>query len=998
MPVDLRWKIGLLVGAILTILLSIYGLTQFITIEQRFNQMQASRFQELDRQMQRLIEQHVQRYQDYFTQKFSTHDLQKALNKPDTKYLKASMQSMREVSRLLNPWLAIHLYDNQGKLLIKEGDIQPDELLIKQSLTSNQPHWYSHCTDQCWLWVAFPISTKVGAVLTLALNSSSFLSEFESLTQTNTLLIASLAPTATIKNNQVNAGLDILGNDSVNKETLTKEIENSVTENTVTEDATVKSKTNNQKNQILSWKNSVSIYHQSAEVTGFLERIAFSYPLNALAKGVRYVDQHGRIFWLKSFGVNALLAENAQQMIIYFDDITETYHHQVWMAWRNLLYGLALWALLLPIFILMLWKPIENLKKLIEVMVGARNESSENLRKRLLDLKAPGNWVDEAQQLLPSVLMMIDQRIFVQRLMQQRTELLETRRIDLENEKDFVMSLLDTAHAVIVIQNSRGQIEMINRYGSDLAGKSNEQLVRTSFSNLLSYRDDMPDTRYQINELSKGVRNEFSHEAEFIRFDGKRVFMAMFHSRLPKNDEFGNKILTIALDISQRKQAEEYLAWLATHDALTGLVNRRHFVDELDKILKSAMRYGQSGAVLSLNLDQFKDVNDTSGHEVGDNLLKSVARVLRKQARDTDLVARLGGDEFAMILPQADELEAAETAEKVCSALNKIKIRAKNDFYYYVSASIGAVIFPQQGKNSAELLAHADMAMLHAKEAGRNCWRLFADDHKTRTRVNERVYWNEMVKRTLEEDSFEMYYQPIQNLRTKSISHFEALLRIFDDKNEAVSSQKFILSAENSGAIQELDMRIISRVFRHKAHLESMGIDVILAINLSGLSFKNVNLVGHIESLFQRYQINKKSIIFEITETAAVSDAQGTLEMMNIIKNSGYRFSLDDFGVGFSSLYYLKKFPFYFVKIDGSFVRNLAEDVDDQVLVKALVEVAQSFGQFTIAEYVETSECWALLKSLNVDYAQGYFIGKPVPAEQIWPQLSAANLRPNLNL
>lgn len=955
---DLRWKIGVLIGTILTGLFCIYGLTQFIGFEQRFNQQQTQKFLSLDDQMQRFIDQNLQRYQQFFAHKFSPV-LNNNMNRADEKSLKNVMQSINEVAPLFNPWLAMALYDKQGNLLAKEAESQPDAWLIKQTLVDAKPHWYAHCSAQCWLWMALPLPAKEGAVLTVAVNILHLLAEFESLTNTNGLLIVANSSQTTIKNNAAIA------------------------------DEGVEITVNHQPTSILSWKNAVSIHQKSAEFNGFLDRVAFSYPLDALANGVRYTDQNGELFWLKSFAVNAIMAETDQPILLYFDDVTDEYHQQVLVVWRHLVFGLAVWALLLPVLLLMLWKPVGNLQKLIAVMCRTRNESSENLRKNLLDLQSPGTWVDEAQQLLPSVLMLIDQRIFVQRLLQQRTELLETRRVDLENEKYFVASLMDTAHALIIIQSSRGQIEMINRYGSDLTGKSNVQLIGTSFTGLLAYREDMPDTRFQINDLGKGLRHEFSHEAEFKRFDGKRIFMALFHSLLPRKQVEGNKILTIGLDISQRKQAEEYLGWLATHDALTGLVNRRHFVDELDRILKFAMRYSQCGAVLCFNLDQFKDVNDTSGHGVGDDLLKSVARVLRKQARDTDLVARLGGDEFAIILSKADEIEAAEFSERLCRALNKIKINAKNGFYYYISASIGAVIFPQQGKTTAELLANADIAMLQAKESGRNGWRLFADDDKTRARVSERVYWNEMVKRILEEDSFEMYYQPIQNLRTQTISHFEALLRIFDDKNEILSSQKFILSAENSGAIQELDMRIIAKVFRHKSRLESVGIEDKLAINLSGLSFKNMNLVAHIESLYQRYKIDRTAIIFEITETAAVSDAQGTLEIMNEIKKCGYRFSLDDFGVGFSSLYYLKKFPFDFVKIDGSFVRNLTEDADDRVLVKALVEVVQSFGQYTIAEYVETAECWSLLQSLNVDYAQGYFIGQPVPAEKTWPQLVA---------
>ncbi len=942
-----RWKIGLLIGSILVGMLCFYGVIQLAGIDQHFNIQQAQRTQEYDRQWHRFIEQRIWRYQRYLSQQLSLPIWKQALENADTLILEKNIGQLLETALILDPWRAVNIYDAQGKVQFHSGDETPDAWLIKQALVSSTAHWYSHCDQQCWLWIAIPVLDERRTVLSIAVDMPSLITEFGSLNQADVMLVsvhsssASLVPIATLTSNEVN---------------------------------------------ILSWPTPVRLFSANDSLHGLVERIAFSYPFEKLANGVRYADDNGRLFWVKTFPFGAILSDQNSQQMLYLVDITDEYKEQVILAGNYIRYGLAIWAVLFPLILLLLWQPVKNLHKLNDAMRLARSESSEQLRQRILELQSPGRWLDETQQLLPGVLMLIDQRIFVQRLLQQRTELLEKRRADLEKERDFVTTLLDTAHAIILLQSSRGKIEMINRYGTKLIGKNSLELLNTSFTSLLPYREELPDIRYQLDALSKGMRDDFTHEYEFKRFDGKRIYMAWFHARLPSEDDYGYQILSIALDVSQRKHAEEYLGWLAAHDVLTGLVNRRHFADELDKILRSSLRYHQSGAVLCFDLDQFKDVNDTSGHGVGDNLLKSVARVLRKQARDTDIVARLGGDEFAMILPQADELEAAETAERLCRALNKVQVGGGKSLHY-VSASIGVAIFPRQGKTVAELLMNADMAMSQAKEAGRNGWKLFADDDQTRTSVNERVYWNEMVKRTLDDDSFEMYYQPIKNLRTLTISHYEALLRIFDDQHEILSSQKFILSAEASGTIQELDMRIIARVFRHKAHLESCGIVTQLAVNLSGLSFKNIHLVEHIESLYQRYQIDRSSIIFEITETAAVSDAKGTQETMSIIKKSGYRFSLDDFGVGFSSLYYLKKFPFDYVKIDGSFVRNLTEDLDDQVLVKALVEVAKSFGQFTIAEYVETSECCDLLKTLNVDYAQGYFIGRPVPAEEIWPQL-----------
>jgi EAL domain-containing protein (putative c-di-GMP-specific phosphodiesterase class I) len=233
-----------------------------------------------------------------------------------------------------------------------------------------------------------------------------------------------------------------------------------------------------------------------------------------------------------------------------------------------------------------------------------------------------------------------------------------------------------------------------------------------------------------------------------------------------------------------------------------------------------------------------------------------------------------------------------------------------------------------------------------------------------------------------------MYFQPIMNLQTMHVSHYEALIRIFEFDNQMVLPQKFILSAEQSGVIQELDQKIIAKVFEVKAALQAHGIPARLSINLSGLSFRNENLFKDIQQLCSKYEIQAREIIFEITETAAVLDSARTKDIMEEIRELGCCFSLDDFGVGFSSLYYLKQFPFDYVKIDGSFVRNIKEDMDDQVMVRALVEVAQSFGQYTVAEFVENEETLNLLKKIGVDFAQGHHVGKPVSPIEIWPDLA----------
>ena len=246
------------------------------------------------------------------------------------------------------------------------------------------------------------------------------------------------------------------------------------------------------------------------------------------------------------------------------------------------------------------------------------------------------------------------------------------------------------------------------------------------------------------------------------------------------------------------------------------------------------------------------------------------------------------------------------------------------------------------------------------------------------------MYWNEKVKEALAKDSLMVAFQPIQNIAEKRLSHFEALLRVMDEEGQPLPTYKFIQSAEASGLIQEVDLRIVDKVLAYKRQLEERGIAAVLAINLSGVSFRNPNINQAIAKKLDFYKVNPQEIIFEITETSALEDAVATANKMRDIKELGCKFALDDFGVGFSSLYHIKQLPIDLVKIDGSFIRHLPEEPEDQALVRAVVEVAKVFGLQTVAEFVENEESLEILSTLGVDYAQGYHISKPEFFDALW--------------
>lgn len=672
-----------------------------------------------------------------------------------------------------------------------------------------------------------------------------------------------------------------------------------------------------------------------------------------------------------------------QGEVYLISDITAEMTQHETLQRNGLIFALVGLVFAEVVLLTTLWGPLNRLRIMASVLPLLATQKFTYIRKELNALQRDIPFSDESDILNSSALRLSHLLEELQSELHTRAEELEKKTDDLQAEKQFVQSILDTAHALIITQDRTGCISMANHHCGSITGYDTTELVGKSFFWLLPHNEQLPDLRFQLNELVNGFRNELHHESAVVRKDGTTVYMAWHHSLLPNVKE-QNQILSIALDISERKEAEERLGWLASHDPLTGLFNRRRFGEELQKSISHAKRYDRIGAILFFDLDQFKDVNDTSGHKVGDELLRRVSERLSIEARDSDQIFRLGGDEFAMLLREVEVDAVGKVASRLCDALASVEVLG-NGRVHRVSTSIGIALFPHHGEFVDDLVANADIAMYQAKTSGRNGWHIYSPDEHDRERTHERVYWNEKVKEALATDGLNVVFQPIQNIEENRLSHFEALLRVFDEEGQPLPTFKFIQSAENSGLIQDVDLKVIDKVLLRKQVLERAGVDAVFAINLSGVSFRNPDLYDEIAHKFKFYNVNPAEIIFEITETSAVEDAVSTAQKMRDIKKLGCKFALDDFGVGFSSLYHIKQLPIDMVKIDGSFIRHLPEEPEDQALVRAVVEVSRVFGLVTVAEFVENESILEVLMLLGVDYAQGYHISKPEPFDVIWP-------------
>ena len=558
-----------------------------------------------------------------------------------------------------------------------------------------------------------------------------------------------------------------------------------------------------------------------------------------------------------------------------------------------------------------------------------------------------------------------------------RNQQVQIKNRELRKDRDFIKSLLDTAQLIVITINKQFEISLFNDYGEKITGYSKTEVLNSNVARMFPASHGT-EANIHFNELLAGHQRIAQQDAELIDKSGLIRQISWLHSRL-EHDNQQAVILSVGLDMTDKKEAEKRIVWMAEHDPLTDLCNRRKFIEEFEKSLRMAIRYQHRNTLLYLDLDQFKDINDTSGHRAGDELLILVARALKRVTRFTDLVARLGGDEFAILMPESDAEGAITLAKKIINELSTIQLEY-GTVHHKVSTSIGIVHFPLQDASIHELMGFADLAMYQAKAIGKGSFHTFSVDDRTREQLQARVLWKHRIEQALEQNLFVLFYQPILELQSDKIEHYEVLIRMRDPQTgEMRLPGKFIQIAEQVGLIQQIDHYVIRHALKQLGALQKLGRKVTFAINLSGLVIDTSILLPLLEDAITDYAVDPKGIIFEITETVAVSNLQQAKAMMHAIKALGCQFSLDDFGVGFSSFNYMRELPVDIIKIDGIFIKNLDKNADDQLFVKALVDVAKGLNRKTTAEFVENTDILALLRGYEVDFAQGYYIGRPQP-------------------
>jgi diguanylate cyclase (GGDEF)-like protein/PAS domain S-box-containing protein len=524
-----------------------------------------------------------------------------------------------------------------------------------------------------------------------------------------------------------------------------------------------------------------------------------------------------------------------------------------------------------------------------------------------------------------------------------------------------------------------GRILQVNRALCEIVGYSSEQLEATTLESIC-HPDEAVRDRAELDRLVASEASRYRTERRYIHAAGHPVPVDLSVAVVRDGDGEPLHFLAQVADITERKRFEGQLQYLADHDALTGMLNRRRFEQELGRELARSNRYGSGGAVLAIDLDHFKYVNDTLGHSVGDELITRVGSIFRERLRATDVIARLGGDEFAVILPGADEPEAVLVAENLLDSLrNAGRIESPSPLTHprRVTASIGVALFAGERVTSEEILVEADIAMYDAKEAGRDRIRVYDSAQDRQERMRARLTWADRIRDALEEDRFVLHAQPIVGLTGDETPRHELLIRMLGEGDDLIPPGTFLYIGERFDLIQPIDRWVLRNAIGLLAAERHAGNELNLSVNVSAKSVTDPALPEFVARELGNAGIDGRGLCVEVTETAAIVNLDRAKRFAHALGELGCEFALDDFGAGFASFYYLKHMAFDFIKIDGEFIRDLAESRVNQLVVRSVVAIARGLGKRTIAEMVESEDSLRLLKSYGVDYAQGFYVAKP---------------------
>ncbi|MEP7247452.1 MAG: EAL domain-containing protein, partial [Gammaproteobacteria bacterium] len=554
-------------------------------------------------------------------------------------------------------------------------------------------------------------------------------------------------------------------------------------------------------------------------------------------------------------------------------------------------------------------------------------------------------------------------------------------------EKERAEVTLQSIGDAVISTDAQGRIDYMNPVAESLTGWRAEEGHGRAIGevlNLVTELEHEPLENPLLRALGRGENRGDGATADhsvLITRSGQEI--AIQESAAPICDRQGRMIGAVIVfhDVTKERRLKRALAYQASHDALTGLINRREFDNRLHAAVLAAQRGQRSYALLYIDLDQFKVVNDTCGHQAGDRLLRDVTGLLQTRVRSSDTIARLGGDEFGVLLENCALDQATRIAESARQSIRDYRF-VWGATALSVGASIGVVEIRRETENVAAIMSAADIACYAAKDEGRN--RIHVYDGEDVSSRHREMHWVARVTRAAEENRLELFFQPIAAIGSQSPPRFHELtVKLRGDDGQLVQPSEFIPAAERYNAMSIIDRWVLERAVAMLRDRQGRGVPLpTLAVNVSGTSLNEQTFVDLALATLADPVI-AGAICFEITETAAVTNLQDAIYFMRELKTRGCKFALDDFGTGLSSFMYLKTLPVDYIKIDGQFIAQIASDPVDRSMVEAISKVGRALGIATIAECVESAVVLEELKRIGVDFAQGYFIARPLPVSQL---------------
>jgi len=554
-----------------------------------------------------------------------------------------------------------------------------------------------------------------------------------------------------------------------------------------------------------------------------------------------------------------------------------------------------------------------------------------------------------------------------------------------------------TLHSIgdgVITTDAYGKVEYLNPVAVTLTGWKLEEARGRPVTQIMCLIDET--TREPVENpvarcLREGTVVALADHAALVRRDSQELAIA--DSAAPIRDHAGAIIGAVMVfhDVAHARRMAQQLSYQASHDALTDLFNRVEFERQLQEALDGARNERRQHVLCYLDLDQFKIVNDTCGHVAGDELLRQITTILQGKIRDTDVLARLGGDEFGILLKYCDPQHARYIADSVCLAVKDFRF-VWGEHSFESGVSIGLVTITEDSQSVSDALSAADVACYAAKDKGRNQTHMYQPDDRELQQRRGEMQWVSRIRRAIDEDRFRLYYQTIVPLNPHGgrETHRELLIRLLDEEGKLVPPMAFIPAAERYNLMPDIDRWVIRNSFKLLGPQFSGDCDWICTINLSGQSLCDESFLSFVARQVELSGVNPDRLCFEITETAAVANLAKASRFISVLKEMGCRFALDDFGSGLSSFAYLKNLKVDYLKIDGSFIKDMMTDPIDHALVDAINQIGHVIGIQTIAEFVENTEILEAVRKLGVDYAQGYGVAKPAAFEDIVPPLGAS--------